>query len=79
MLQLVYELRKNCCGTDGRVEKWKVLQEVLADLKKLCILVFEFENFCGVIVHHLAALVQKELQNQNKKLFGTLYCLYSPH
>ena len=35
------------------------------------------EIFCGVIVHHLAALVQKELQNQNKKLFGTLYCLYS--
>ena len=33
MLQLIYELRKNCCGTGGR-EKSKVLQEVLADLKK---------------------------------------------
>ena len=30
MLQLIYELRKNCCG---RTEKSKVLQEVLADLK----------------------------------------------
>ena len=34
MLQLIYELRKNCCGTDGRKEKSKVLQEVLADLKR---------------------------------------------
>ena len=33
MLQLIYELRKNCCGT-GR-ETSKVLQEVLADLKIL--------------------------------------------
>ena len=33
MLQLIYELRKNCCGqVDG--EKSKVLQEVLADLKR---------------------------------------------
>ena len=34
MLQLIYELRKNCRGT-GRVDGWtlKVLQEVLADLK----------------------------------------------
>ena len=32
--------KKNCCGrggrTDGRVEKLKALQEVLADLKKWC-------------------------------------------
>ena len=36
MLQLIYELRKNCCGrVDGDS---KVLQEVLADLKKI------FEN-----------------------------------
>ena len=39
MLQLIYELRKNCCGTGrdgtgGWVEKSKVLQEVLADLKR---------------------------------------------
>ena len=37
VLQLIYELRKNCCGTGGRVdgtEKSKVLQEVLADLKR---------------------------------------------
>ena len=36
MLQLIYELRKNCCGwTDGTGrEKSKVLQEVLADLKR---------------------------------------------
>ena len=32
MLQLIYELRKNCCGRDG-TGKSKVLQEVLADLK----------------------------------------------
>ena len=34
VLQLIYELRKNCCGwTGGRTETSKVLQEVLADLK----------------------------------------------
>ena len=36
VLQLIYELRKNCFGWTGR-GGWtsKVLQEVLADLKKL--------------------------------------------
>ena len=43
MLQLIYELRKNCCGrVDGTgrdgTGKSKVLQEVLADLKIHCIL-----------------------------------------
>ena len=35
VLQLIYELRKNCCGRDGWTDGWKskVLQEVLADLK----------------------------------------------
>ena len=38
MLQLIYELRTNCCGTGGQdgTGKSKVLLEVLADLKKLC-------------------------------------------
>ena len=38
VLQLIYELRNNCCGM-GRVDgtgKSKVLQEVLADLKITC-------------------------------------------
>ena len=33
MLQLIYELRKNCCGRVDGTGKSKVLQEVLADLK----------------------------------------------
>ena len=33
VIQLIYELRKNCCGTGGR-EKSKALQEVFADLKR---------------------------------------------
>ena len=43
MLQLIYELRKNCCGrVDGWTEKSKVLQEVLADLKiEFCVLTLE--------------------------------------
>ena len=28
-----------------------------------CLLVYKFETFCGVSIHHLEALVQKELQN----------------
>ena len=27
-----------------------------------CLLVYKFESFCGVSIHHLAALVQKKLQ-----------------
>ena len=35
MLQLIYELRKNCCGRDGWTDgESKVLQKVLADLKR---------------------------------------------
>ena len=40
MLQLIYELRKNWRGwTGGRTDGWKskALQEVLADLKTLCV------------------------------------------
>ena len=33
VLQLIYELRKNCCGRVDGTGKLKVLQEVLADLK----------------------------------------------
>ena len=34
MYACIYEHRKNCCGTGGRVDgNSKVLQEVLADLK----------------------------------------------
>ena len=44
MFQLIYELRKNCCGwtgRDGTGGESKVLQEVLADLKRSL-------NFCQV-------------------------------
>ena len=34
MYACIYELWKNCRGRTGRVGKSKVLQEVLADLKK---------------------------------------------
>ena len=35
MFQLIYELRKNCCGWTGQVDggRTEALQEVLADLK----------------------------------------------
>ena len=34
--------------------------------------VLKFESFCGVFIHHLAALFQKELQNSSKKNWDTL-------
>ena len=37
MYACIYELRKNCCGTGGQTETSKVLQEVLADLKRGCL------------------------------------------
>ena len=36
------------------------------------LLVYKFETFRSVSIHHLAALVQKELQNSNKKNWDTL-------
>ena len=36
-------------------------------LAVFCLLVYKFETFCGVSGHHLAALVQKELQNSKEK------------
>ena len=36
------------------------------------LLVYKFETFRSVSIHHLAALVQKELQNLNKKNWDTL-------
>ena len=32
-------------------------------------MVYKFETFCGVSIHHLAALVQKELQNSKNFFF----------
>ena len=29
-------------------------------------MVYKLETFCGVSIHHLAGLVQKELQNKEK-------------
>ena len=43
-------------------------------------MVYKFETFCSVSIHHLAALVQKELQNLKKReFFGhpTAELLYS--
>ena len=34
VLQLIYELGKNCCGQDGNVETLEALQKVLAELKR---------------------------------------------
>ena len=61
MLQLIYELRKNWRGRDGWTgrEKSKVLQEVLADLKKL-------PTGCDVtknIGMHLGVAQLKSLEN----------------
>ena len=36
------------------------------------LLVYKFETFRSVSIHHLAALVQKELHNSNKKNWDTL-------
>ena len=34
-----------------------------------CLWVYEFETFCGSFIHHLAAMVQRTLQNSTKKFF----------
>ena len=35
-----------------------------------CLWVYRFETFCGAFYHHLAALVQRTLQNSTRKFFG---------
>ena len=44
-----------------------------------CLLVFKFETFCGISIHHLAALVQKELLNLKKKSDTLLMPPYDDH
>ena len=34
-------------------------------------MVYKFETYCGVSIHHLAALVQKKCKIEKKVFFGT--------
>ena len=43
------------------------------------LLVYKFETFCGVSIHHLAALVQKELQNKKIKIYWDTLIVNLPY
>ena len=64
MLQLIYELRKNCCGRDG-TGKSKVLQEVLADLKNVSGKPSNFQRVAHVGVNSTAGF---NLDNADPKI-----------
>ena len=38
-------------------------------MEDFCLWVYKVETFCGSFIHHLAAMVQRTLQNSTKKFF----------
>ena len=49
----------------------------VSPFRDFCVLIYKFETFCDVSIHHLTYLVQKLLQNKKKQFFWTPYWVQS--